>query len=203
MTLNIEGAVIDDVSGVASLVIGGTDVVPFMDGTFTLVLPVKRGHNSIVVEATDKAGNVGTETWTVDLAVSSRVLHTMELAIGQKSVIVDGIAAEADAAPVIIEDRIFLPLRVLIERVGGSISWQAATRQVTVKSRGVTLVLTIGKSMAVVNGVATAIDSANARVVPVIVGGRTLLPLRFVAESLGLDITWNSVLRTAIVTWEP
>jgi ABC-type hemin transport system substrate-binding protein len=127
----------------------------------------------------------------------------MELVIGQRSVIVDGIAAEADAAPVIIEDRIFLPLRVLIERIGGSVSWKAATRQVTVKARGTIIVLTIGKSTALVNGASTAIDPANAKVVPTIVGGRTLLPLRFVAESLGLDITWNSGLRTAIVTWEP
>jgi hypothetical protein len=47
------------------------------------------------------------------------------------------------------------------------------------------------------------IDAANNRVVPVITSGRTLLPLRFLSESLGLDIAWNPAERSVTLTYAP
>jgi hypothetical protein len=106
-------------------------------------------------------------------------------------------------APVIRESRTLLPLRVIVEELGGSMIWNAATRQVTVKARGTTMVLTIGKSTAIVNGASMVIDPANGKVVPIILGSRTFLPLRFIAEQLGLDIAWHASTRTVTITWEP
>jgi len=85
---------------------------------------------------------------------------------------------------------------------GGTISWNAGTQQVTVKARGLTIVLTIGKSVATVNGKALAIDPKNAKVVPILTSGRTMLPLRFVAENLGLQVDWNAETRTVTLSWD-
>jgi hypothetical protein len=108
-----------------------------------------------------------------------------------------------DVAPVIREDRTLLPLRALVQELGGSVAWNAKTSQVTVKARGITMVLTIGKNTATVNGMSTFIDPANSKVVPLIIGGRTFLPVRFIAEQLGLEIGWYPPTRTITITWEP
>ena len=64
---------------------------------------------------------------------------------------------------------------------------------------GTTLNLWIGKNAAEIDGESVSIDT-NPAVVPVISYGRTLLPLRFVAESLGLDIQWDGTAHTITIT---
>jgi hypothetical protein len=127
--------------------------------------------------------------------------HTIVLTIGSKTMIVDGVRVVLDASAAIFEDRTFVPLRALVEQLGGTIAWNAMTRQVTLEVRGTRIILTIGKSTALVNGKSLAIDPKNNKVVPVIVSGRSMLPLRFVAENLGFQIVWNAKLRTITLTW--
>jgi hypothetical protein len=204
-TLNLEGNITDEVSGVRSLTIDGTEVIPYLDGTFTASLPVKRGLNTIAVETLDKAGNRDAFTWTLDLTpvAQPHVRRTIDLTIDSTLMVVDGTSVTMDVAPVIREDRTLLPLRALVQELGGSIAWNAKTSQVTVRARGITMVLTIGMNTAAVNGTSTLIDPANSKVVPVIIGGRTFLPVRFIAEQLGLEIGWYPPTRTITITWEP
>jgi hypothetical protein len=203
--LNVEGTIVDEVSGVRSFTIDGTEVIPYLDGTFTASLPVKRGLNTIAVETLDKAGNRDSFTWTLDLTpvAQPRVRRTIDLTIDSTLMVVDGTSVTMDVAPVIREDRTLLPLRALVQELGGSVAWNAKTSQVTVKARWITMVLTIGKNTAIVNGMSTFIDPANGKVVPVIIGGRTFLPVRFIAEQLGLEIGWYPPMRTITITWEP
>jgi hypothetical protein len=204
-TLNVEGTISDELSGVRSLRIDGTEVIRYPDGTFTVSLPLKRGLNTIAVETLDNAGNHGSFTWVVDLTLvqQQRARRTIDLTIDSAVMVVDGASVTMDVAPVIRENRTLLPLRALVEELDGSIAWNAKTRQVTVKARGVTMVLTIGKNSATVNGKSILIDAANKKVVPIILGSRTFLPLRFIAEQLGLDIAWYAPTRTVTIAWEP
>jgi hypothetical protein len=59
-----------------------------------------------------------------------------------------------------------------------------------------TLILTIGKSEALLNGETVPIDSNNPQVVPLIRQGRTLVPLRFLSEVFGAQVAWNPDLKT-------
>jgi len=113
----------------------------------------------------------------------------------------DGVRVALDAPAAIFEDRTFVPLRVLVEHLGGAIAWNAKTRQVTLDVRGTTIVFTIGKATVLVNGKSLAIDPKNSKVVPFIVSDRSMLPLRFVAENLGFQIVWNAKARTITLTW--
>ncbi len=61
-----------------------------------------------------------------------------------------------------------------------------------------TVILYIGSSDAYVNTVKTKIDPDNRKIVPIIKEGRTLVPVRFVSESLKADVDWDSV--NSIVT---
>ncbi|MEM3385958.1 MAG: copper amine oxidase N-terminal domain-containing protein, partial [Nitrososphaeria archaeon] len=82
------------------------------------------------------------------------------------------------------------------------VSWDGTQKKVTVSLGSNTIELWIGKSSALVNGIDTPIDSSNPKVVPEIINGRTMLPLRFVAESLGCDVQWDGTTKTITLTYQ-
>ncbi|MCX8094746.1 MAG: copper amine oxidase N-terminal domain-containing protein [Caldisericia bacterium] len=62
--------------------------------------------------------------------------------------------------------------------------------------------LWIGEKIARVNGINTPIDPNNPKVVPMIIQGRTMLPVRFVAENLGCKVEWESTTKTVTIIYE-
>jgi hypothetical protein len=126
------------------------------------------------------------------------------LTIGNPNITVNGTPRPIDAngsTPIIVAGRTLLPIRAVVEAIGGTIEWNATTRTVTIAAGSVTMGLTIGNRMATVGGVRLPIDSENASVVPLIVGGRTMLPVRFVGEQLGGTVEWNAATRTATLAF--
>jgi len=106
-----------------------------------------------------------------------------------------------DAAPLLgTGNRTLVPLRAVAEAFGVTVAWDATARTATITGGISTLKLTIGKATAVVNGMSTPIDT-NAKVVPLIVAGRMLLPVRFVAESLGATVGYNQATKTITMTY--
>ena len=103
--------------------------------------------------------------------------------------------------PVIVESRTLVPIRAVIEAFGGVIEWDSVTRRVMIVLGDNTLDLWIGKSTASLNGKSMPIDAQNPRVMPVILSGRTMLPLRFVSESLGVDVAWDQTARRIQLTY--
>ena len=95
-----------------------------------------------------------------------------------------------------------MPIRAVIEAVGGTVKWDASTPKVTIVQRGKTLELWLGKNTAKLDGKSVKVDS-NPKVTPIIVNGRTLPPLRFVVESLTMEVAWNISTNEAIITCKP
>jgi len=112
-----------------------------------------------------------------------------------------GSSIALDAVPVIVEGRTLVPIRAVVESLGGTVSWDAGSQTVMISLDGTQLKLVVGKPTALVNGRVTAIDSTNAKVVPQILNGLTMLPLRFVAESLGADVRWEASTQTITITY--
>ena len=121
------------------------------------------------------------------------------LQIGSRTMMVNGKAATLDAPPVILEGRTLLPIRAVIEALGGTVVWDTVSQQVTLTLQDTTVILWIGQQAARVNGEVRAIDPDNSLVVPRIISSRTMLPIRFVAQSLGCTVEWNGTLRTITV----
>jgi len=117
----------------------------------------------------------------------------MKLGSTTLSIFHDGVASSAtlDAPPVIIAGRTMVPVRAVLEAFGGSVDWDAASKKASVTLGRHTLQLVIGSDTAFLNGKSMPIDE-DAQVVPVIRSGRTLLPLRFVGESLGMTVNWQA-----------
>jgi photosystem II stability/assembly factor-like uncharacterized protein len=128
--------------------------------------------------------------------------RTIQLKIGSTTMKVDGKPVSLEAAPIILNARTFLPIRAVVEAAGGTITWDASAQKATVVRKDKTLELWIGKNTAKLNGTSVTIDS-NTKVVPVIKSGRTLLPLRFVAEILALDVQWNPRTQVITITYTP
>ena len=129
---------------------------------------------------------------------------TVKLWIGNASMSVNGVKQQIDTQgtiPIIVAGRTLVPIRAVIEAFGGSAAWESSTRKATVMLGNDSLDLWIGKSQASLNGTALAIDSANPAVVPVITNGRTMLPLRFVAESLGIDVEYDAASKMITLTY--
>jgi plastocyanin len=128
-------------------------------------------------------------------------VKTIVLRVGDPVMQVDTVRISIDdtgAVPVIIQGRTMLPVRAIVEALGGTVTWDAVRRAVGVVLGTRTLELVIARSLATVNGTSVAIDPANTLVVPVIVKGRTMLPVRFVGEQLGATVDWAPA--TQIVT---
>jgi S1-C subfamily serine protease len=126
------------------------------------------------------------------------------LQVGKPSMMVNGVSKSIDVqgtVPVIVEGRTFLPIRAVVEALNGTIAWTAADQKVTIIMGSDVLELFIGKSTARVNGTPMSVDPANPKVVPFIVGGRTMLPVRFVAERLGGTVAWNDATKAATLTF--
>jgi photosystem II stability/assembly factor-like uncharacterized protein/methionine-rich copper-binding protein CopC len=151
------------------------------------------------------------DTWVIADDVNQQIRAYLQakkiitLKIGSSNMIVNDISQGIDAqgsTPIIKNGRTLVPIRAIIESLGGTVVWNATERKVTISLGSTTIELWIGKSTAKVNGVGTSIDSMNAKVVPEIINGRTMLPLRFVAENLGCDVQWDGITKTITITYQ-
>jgi Copper amine oxidase N-terminal domain./Fibronectin type III domain. len=122
--------------------------------------------------------------------------------IGQNGYYVNDQVQTMDTAPVILGGRTMLPVRFMAEALGAVVSWDENERKVTVVLNDQTIELWIGQNLARVNGVETPIDASNPEVKPYISdSGRTMLPLRFIAQTLGCQVDWDPATQEVRVTY--
>jgi len=136
---------------------------------------------------------------TPTVPITPAPLSIIELQIGNPVFKLNNQALLLDSPPVIKNDRTLLPIRAVVEAMGGQVNWNAEERRVDIEYRGKTVTLWIGKNTAKVNGKEVMIDPSNPNVVPEIINGRTMLPLRFVAEALGCEVKWDDATKTITI----
>ncbi|MEK4003743.1 copper amine oxidase N-terminal domain-containing protein [Paenibacillus sp. FSL H3-0333] len=93
------------------------------------------------------------------------------------------------------KNQVFFSLTSLQSLGGLTFAWNNATKQVTVKGSGTSLQLTINNTTALKNGASVSLSAA-----PFIHNGKTMIPLRFVAEALDGSVIWNPDTQTAFVS---
>ena len=113
----------------------------------------------------------------------------IDLQIGNQYMNVNGVGRLIDnngTMPVLSNGRTMLPIRAVIEALGGTIEWDANTFTTTVTIGNKNIKIKIGDKVAYVNGTAKNLD------VPAqLINQRTMLPLRFIMENLGGNVTWE------------
>jgi len=111
------------------------------------------------------------------------------------------IDAESKITPIIEGGRTLIPIRAVVESLGGYVSWDKTEKKITLLLDKNKVEMWVGKNTALVNGKETYIDSFNPNIMPKIINGRTFVPLRFVAESLGAQIDWDNKTQTIVITY--
>lgn len=98
-------------------------------------------------------------------------------------------------SPQIADGRTLAPLRGIFEALGLTVSWDAATQTVVGTKTGTNITLQINSKTATVNGSSVSLD------VPAqIINSSTYVPVRFIADSLGVTVNWNSQDRLVEIT---
>jgi len=96
--------------------------------------------------------------------------------------------------PIIRNNRTLVPLRAILEALGAEVGWDSAASRITATKGGIIIALTIGDSMASINGDDLKLDTP-----PIIVHDYTFVPARFVSEALGANVTWDEANKTVVM----
>ncbi len=136
-----------------------------------------------------------------------------EMAVGQKTMKVGRLndtnppkeyeSAPMQTNPAIINGVTYIPSRDVFEILGGYVLWDGKTRKITTGLVDKELIMQINNPTATVNGKKVQIDPKNPKITPIIKDGRTMVPLRFLAENLGCTVKWIADTKTIIVTYQP
>lgn len=100
---------------------------------------------------------------------------------------IDGSYVSTDVDPYSDGGRTYLPLRAATESMGAEVVWNQANRTATITKDGTTIACTLGSTTMRVNGVPQRVDAA-----PQARNGRTMLPIRPIAEALGARLDYDA-----------
>ena len=126
---------------------------------------------------------------------SEETVITMQ--IGNPIMTINGTEKPIDengTAPIIVNDRTLLPVRAVVEEIDGTVGWDGDTQTVTLSYNGKEIQMVIGNTTAYLNGTAQVLDTA-----PAIINDRTMLPIRFIAESFDFNVDWDGTEQRVII----
>ena len=120
------------------------------------------------------------------------------------SLVLDGEALETDIPAFILDNRTLVPVRVVSEGLGATVTWKQDTQQIQIENGRTYITLTIGSAEAVVDGKSVQLPDG----VPATMAAdgtaagsltRTMVPLRFVSEQLGAAVDFDNETSTVFV----
>ncbi len=139
------------------------------------IVPVKLGGS---YDPVTKTFSFYTGNFSCYGVVKAADLVTMSMGINMTATTVNGKASYTDVAPILLNNRTMVPLRIVAESLGADVQWQKKTKTVEIKLRNKSLRLAADKTSP---GMDTPVT---------IMQGRAMVPISFVSESLGATVTW-------------
>lgn len=115
------------------------------------------------------------------LAYSTAVFASNEIKVA-----IDGEYVEFDVKPQLINDRTMVPLRAIFEALGAEVGWKNDTQTVIADKDDTTVTASIGNTKMYIDNEEKTMDVA-----PMLIDGRTLVPVRFVAEAFDCEVFWS------------
>ena len=101
-------------------------------------------------------------------------------------------------AAIIRNGTILVPLRSMFEQMGATVSYDPASRTVTVSKPGASVQVTVGQPQVIVNGEPRALD-----VPPILWHGVVLVPVRVISEGMGAYVQWVPDRHVVVVRYIP
>lgn len=110
------------------------------------------------------------------------------------SVFLDGKQLYFDVPAQIIDGRTMVPMRTIFEELGAVVTWDSVTQTVSASKNAVSLSMKVGSNIYNING-----NNKVSDVTVKIINGRTLVPLRIVAESVNCMVDYNANANSVII----
>lgn len=107
--------------------------------------------------------------------------------IGDSIININGVKTETETPYIAGEGTTLVPLRVITEAFGSEVRWDGEEKKITLSYPGINTVLQIGNPSAVVNGSIMALPEPPA----LSSGGVTMVPLRFISEAFGAEVSYD------------
>lgn len=166
-------------------------------GFFTTVLVLLMVMGSVCAMANEPTKQGKGSAVKTGESYQGEVRHFAMLRIGQNQAIVNGESKTLDAPPMLYKSCTMVPLRFIAETFGADVQWDPAEQKIMITASGgegaapaektqFDVILKIGQNQAFVNGESKTLD-----VPPMLYEGRTMVPLRFIAEALWTDVQWD------------
>jgi hypothetical protein len=143
------------------------------------IVPVSLGGT---YDPMTKAFTFYTDKFSLYTVMKSEQKLLISLAIGSTTASVNGKTTLIDVPPALINNRTMVPIRFVAESMGALVDWSGETKTVKITLDGKELFLGIGQVK----------PEAGLDVPAQISNNRTLVPIRYVTESLGAAVNWQA-----------
>lgn len=170
--------------------------IDYITDQIGLVLSWNETYNTVVIN---------TKASKKDYLSDESNSHAVYLKINNTQMIVSNYIGNLDmfiddskkTAPIVQNGTTLLPIATLIKELGGRTSWNQSEKKTTVELNGHKIDFWINQTKATVDG-----TSKNLSTPAQTINGRTMIPLRFVSENLGLTVTWDQT-NQIIILYRP
>lgn len=99
--------------------------------------------------------------------------------------------------PIMVRGRVMVPMRGVFEQMGAEVEWKPAEKLVIATKADAKVECWIGRTFAEINDEQVKLDAP-----PMLLNGRALVPLRFISEALGADVSWDAPSSTVVIRIE-
>lgn len=135
--------------------------------------------------------------WSLNTAAYARDnVKKMILTLGSKDALLNDTPYQLDVPPALVKDTAFLPARFVTEEIlGAVVNWDTTTKIMQITKDEINIKMSFKTEQVLVNDQKVEISHP-----PFIKDGRTLLPLRFLAENLNMSTEFNAADKTITIT---
>jgi peptidoglycan endopeptidase LytF len=157
-------------------------------GTVISTIPLMGSNNTHAAQSNSSVNSVNIETsnsLSADIIAEALKINQ---ATNRPQIILDGKRLNTDA--IIINGSTYVPIRAVSESLGANVGWNPTSRTVEIDLEGNNISFVVNSTVANVNGQRVQTNPS------LIIDGSTMVPLRFVGETLGMDVGWDSTTRT-------
>lgn len=159
------------------------------------MLPVR-----FIIEALNGDVNWDEQTSTVLIGYKN---HNIQIPIGSEKMLVDGREIYMDSKSILKDGRTFVPIRYIVEQIGIKIGYRAFDERITIvdenplKETDKIINMNIGSRKYTVNNELKEMDTEVFTE-----NGRTMIPMRFIIESIGANVDWDAENFIAILRYK-
>lgn len=139
------------------------------------------GNHTVTVRAEENGVVLGEHSYTMSLSKSSAIY-------------VNGELLELPQKPVTVEGTTLVPLRAIVEKLGGNVEWINETREIIITDADTEIKLRIGSYDMITNG-----ETSTLLVPARLVNSSTYIPLRAVAEAMQATVAWHGDTRSITI----